>query len=74
MSDTSVDSAIAELNNLWDSVDASEEEFTAALRTLVLAEQERCCGLVFGHCGSDNVAQRTVDAIRGARKKNIAGR
>ena len=28
------------------------------------AEQERCCSLIFGHCGSDNVAQRTVDAIR----------
>lgn len=28
------------------------------------AEQKRCCGLIFGHCGSDNVAQRTVDAIK----------
>lgn len=29
------------------------------------AERERCCQIVFGQCGSDNVAQRTVDAIRG---------
>lgn len=31
------------------------------------AEQERCCGLVFGLCSSDNAAQRTVDAIRGVK-------
>jgi hypothetical protein len=31
----------------------------------VKAEQDRCCGLIFGWAGSDNVAQRTVDAIRG---------
>lgn len=28
------------------------------------AEQARCCSLIFGYCGSDNVAQRTVDAIK----------
>ena len=28
-------------------------------------EQERCCAIVFGQCESDNVAQRTVNAIRG---------
>lgn len=28
-------------------------------------EQDRCCSIVFSHCESDNVAQRTVDAIRG---------
>ena len=28
-------------------------------------EQERCCSIVFAQCESDNVAQRTVDAIRG---------
>lgn len=28
------------------------------------AERERCCGIIFGQCGSDNVAQRTVNAIR----------
>lgn len=28
------------------------------------AEQIRCIGIIHGQCGSDNVAQRTVDAIR----------
>ena len=28
-------------------------------------EQDRCCSIVFGQCESDNVAQRTVNAIRG---------
>lgn len=27
-------------------------------------ERERCCAIVFGQCDSDNVAQRTVEAIR----------
>lgn len=28
-------------------------------------EQDRCCAIVFGQCESDNVAQKTVNAIRG---------
>ena len=28
------------------------------------AEREACCKIVYGQCESDNVAQRTVDAIR----------
>ena len=28
------------------------------------AKQDRCCRIIFGMAGSDNVAQRTVDAIR----------
>jgi hypothetical protein len=28
------------------------------------AEREACCAIVYGQCESDNVAQRTVDAIR----------
>ena len=28
------------------------------------AEQKRCIGIIHGQCVSDNVAQRTVDAIR----------
>lgn len=37
-----------------------------AFADLVVAhEQERCCAIVFSQCDSDNVAQRTVDAIRG---------
>ena len=27
-------------------------------------EREACCAIVYGQCESDNVAQRTVDAIR----------
>lgn len=27
------------------------------------AERKRCCSIIFGMCESDNVAQRTVDAI-----------
>ena len=27
-------------------------------------EREACCKIVYGQCESDNVAQRTVDAIR----------
>ena len=30
----------------------------------VEAEREACCAIVYGQCGSDNVAQRTVDAIQ----------
>ena len=30
----------------------------------VAAEREECCKIVYGQCESDNVAQRTVDAIR----------
>ena len=28
-------------------------------------EQDRCCAIVFAQCDSDNVAQKTVYAIRG---------
>lgn len=37
-------------------------------------ERARCCGIIFGQCASDNVAQRTVDAIRGTpgRKRQRA--
>jgi len=35
-----------------------------AVRAAVEAEREACCGIVYGQCGSDNVAQRTVDAIK----------
>jgi hypothetical protein len=32
------------------------------------AERKRCCSIIFGMCSSDNVAQRTVDAIWKDRK------
>lgn len=28
------------------------------------AEREACCQIVYGYCGSDNVAARTVEAIK----------
>lgn len=38
----------------------------ATFATLVAAaEQDRCCKIIYSMAGSDNVAQRTVDAIRG---------
>ena len=39
--------------------------YGTALRRLVRTEQDRCCRIIFGMAGSDNVAQRTVDKIRG---------
>ncbi len=32
-------------------------------------EREACCKIVYGQCESDNVAQRTVDAIRARGEK-----
>lgn len=36
----------------------------AAWRLATEAERERCCSIVYGQCSSDNVAERTVRAIR----------
>jgi hypothetical protein len=47
-----------------DALEALAADCSAA----VAAERERCCGIVYGQCDSDNVAQRTVDAIRGVRR------
>ena len=35
---------------------------------IAAAEREACCKIVYGQCESDNVAQRTVDAIRARRE------
>jgi len=35
----------------------------------VETEREACCAIVYGQCGSDNVARRTVDAIRDRGKQ-----
>lgn len=50
----------------WDSTawvfgDEGLERFAALVAE---SEREACCAIVFGQCGSDNAAQRTVDAIR----------
>ena len=42
-----------------------ERFFLLAYAAGAKAEQDRCCKIVYGMAGSDNVAQRTVDAIRG---------
>jgi len=44
-------------------MDSKQLEIFAKL--VAAKEQDRCCAIVFAQCESDNVAQRTVDAIRG---------
>lgn len=39
-------------------------QFCGLLDAAVKAERERCCQIVFGMAGSDNVAQRTVEKIQ----------
>lgn len=39
--------------------DAIAEAIDGAINAAVLAERERCCQLVHGHCSSDNTAART---------------
>jgi len=41
------------------------KQLQAFAKLVAAKEQERCCSIVFAQCESDNVAQRTVDAIRG---------
>ena len=43
---------------------AEIERLKAERDEAVKAEREACCKIVYGLCESDNVAQRTVDAIR----------
>lgn len=47
---------------------AEAEEALAIVRELVDAEREACCQLVYSNCSSDNVAERTVRAIRARGK------
>jgi len=45
--------------------DIGLERFAALVAAAAKAEErEACCKIVYGQCESDNVAQRTVDAIR----------
>lgn len=64
-------------NNWWDSdidIDPTDNPYRQdsiacwaleGWKAGVKHEQDRCCKIVYGMAGSDNVAQRTVDAIRG---------
>ena len=42
-----------------------KDEIETFAKLVAAKEQDRCCSIVFAQCESDNVAQRTVDAIRG---------
>lgn len=48
---------------VFDSQDMLTKFYAIAFEAGRQAEREECCSIVFGQCGSDNVAQRTVDAI-----------
>lgn len=39
-------------------------ELAKVINVVAAEERERCCQIVYGQCGSDNVAERTVRAIR----------
>jgi len=47
--------------SVYDMPEHCFEKFAALVAA---AEREACCKIVHGQCESDNVAQRTVDAIR----------
>ena len=47
-----------------DGVVGSWADLEAFANLVRADEREACCAIVYGQCGSDNVAQRTVDAIR----------
>jgi len=51
-------------NSGWSEPADLAEAIDEAIADAVLAERERCCQLVHGHCSSDNTATRTVRAIR----------
>jgi hypothetical protein len=56
---------LAEKAGLFDDDQEPLPEYLERFAELVAAaEREACCSIVYGQCGSDNVAQRTVDAIR----------
>jgi hypothetical protein len=46
-----------------------DQEVLKLVNAAIAAEREACCSIVYGQCGSDNVAQRTVDAIRARSAK-----
>ena len=47
--------------SVYDMPEHCFEKFAALVAA---AEREACCKIVHGQCESDNVAQRTVEAIR----------
>jgi hypothetical protein len=49
---------------VWITDGCWDEELERFAKLVAAAEREACCSIVYGQCESDNVAQRTVDAIR----------
>ena len=51
----------------WEDIQvfATPDVIVKFVELISAKEQDRCCAIVFAQCESDNVAQRTVDAIRG---------
>ena len=49
-------------DSMW--VEFSEKQLMIFAALVAAAEREACCKIVHGQCESDNVAQRTVEAIR----------
>jgi hypothetical protein len=52
------------VRNYYDDIGATLQELERFAALVAAAEREACCKIVYGLCESDNVAQRTVDAIR----------
>jgi hypothetical protein len=49
----------------YPAVEQALERFAALVAAAEKAdEREACCQIVYGYCGSDNVAARTVEAIK----------
>ena len=53
-------------NGFWTLTQEELERFAALVAA---AERDAICPIVYGRCGSDNDAQRIVDAIRARETK-----
>jgi hypothetical protein len=58
-------SELARKASLFGTFVKHKDEIETFAKLVAAKERERCCAIVFSQCESDNVAQRTVDAIRG---------
>jgi len=56
--------------NLYMFSPTRRDYFERFAALVAAAEREACCSIVHGQCESDNVAQRTVDAIRARGQKS----
>jgi hypothetical protein len=50
-------------------ISEAEESFVHFAALVAAAEREAICPIVYGNCGSDNEAQRIVNAIRARKEK-----